>query len=68
MTEAQKKRAKYLTAVAAQFISVSDASEILGVTRQRVVNRIHEESLPAAMVGTQFLIPRFVVEREAKMA
>lgn len=68
MTKAQERRFNELAKTATQFMSVSDVSEALKVTRQGVLKRINENRLPATMVGTQYLIPRFIVEREMRAA
>ncbi len=39
-------------------VSVSEAAELLGVSRQRVLQRISEKSLPATRVGRDYVIPR----------
>jgi excisionase family DNA binding protein len=43
-------------------VSVSEAAEILGVTRQAVLQRISSKSLPAEKVGRDYVIPRKAVE------
>jgi excisionase family DNA binding protein len=43
-------------------VSVSQAAELLGVTRQRVLQRIQERTLPATQVGSGWVIPRAAVE------
>lgn len=43
-------------------VSVSQAAELLGVSRQRVLQRIGEHTLPATQVGREYVIPRSAVE------
>ena len=47
-------------------ISVREAAELLGVSRQRVLQRIADKSLPAEKVGRDYGIPRSAVEARAK--
>jgi excisionase family DNA binding protein len=42
-------------------ISVSEAAEILGVTRQAVLQRIGTKSIPAEKIGRDYAIPRAAV-------
>lgn len=42
-------------------VSVSQAAELLGVSRQRVLQRIQEHTLPATQVGRDYVIPRSAV-------
>jgi excisionase family DNA binding protein len=42
-------------------VSVSEAAELLGVSRQRVLQRIEAKSLPATRVGRDYVIPRTAV-------
>lgn len=42
-------------------ISVTEAAELLGITRQAVVHRIDTGALPASKVGTTYAIPRSAV-------
>lgn len=42
-------------------VSVSQAAELLGVSRQRVLQRIQEKTLPATQVGRDYVIPRSAV-------
>ncbi len=44
-----------------ELVSVSEAAELLGVSRQRVLQRITERSLPATRVGRDWVIPRAAV-------
>lgn len=46
-------------------VSVSQAAAILGVSRQRVLQRIQENTLPATQVGRDYVIPRSAVEANA---
>lgn len=43
-------------------VSVTEAAEMLGVTRQAVLQLIESESLPAEKVGPEYLLPRAAVE------
>ena len=43
-------------------VSFSQAAELLGISRQRVLQRIGEHSLPATRVGRDYVIPRSAVE------
>ena len=43
-------------------VSVTQAAELLGVSRQRVLQRIRENTLPATQVGRDYVIPRSAVE------
>lgn len=45
-----------------ELVSVSQAAELLGVSRQRVLQRISERTLPATQVGRDYVIPRSAVE------
>ena len=49
--------------MAGKFLSVAQASELLGVHPQRVYQRVREGSLPAEKVGNQWLIERSEVSR-----
>lgn len=55
-------------------VSVGEAAELLGVTRQAVLDRISRHTLPATKVGRGYTIPRSALEtteklrREAKKA
>ncbi|HYO38478.1 MAG TPA: helix-turn-helix domain-containing protein [Nocardioidaceae bacterium] len=42
-------------------VSVSEAAELLGVSRQRVLQRIEAKTLPATRVGRDFVIPRTAI-------
>lgn len=42
-------------------VSVSEAAELLGVSRQAVLQRIAAHSLPATKVGREYVIPRDAV-------
>ncbi|WP_141014740.1 helix-turn-helix domain-containing protein [Nocardioides sambongensis] len=46
-----------------EYISVSEAADLLGVNRQRIHQRILEGSLPARRVGTQWTLPLSSVRR-----
>lgn len=43
-------------------VSVSQAAQLLGVSRQRVLQRIAEHTLPATQVGRDYVIPRTAVD------
>jgi excisionase family DNA binding protein len=43
-------------------VSVSEAAELLGVSRQRVLQRIEAKTLPATRVGRDWVIARSAVE------
>lgn len=43
-------------------VSVSEAAELLGVTRQAVLQRIGTKSLPATKIGRDYAIPRAAVD------
>ncbi len=45
-----------------ELISVAEAAEVLGVSRQRVLQRINDRTLPATRVGRDYAIPRTAVE------
>jgi excisionase family DNA binding protein len=45
-----------------ELVSVSEAAALLGVTRQRVQQRINEHTLPATRVGSGYVLPRAAVE------
>lgn len=47
-------------------VSVSQAAELLGVSRQRVLQRIREHTLPATQVGRDYVLPRAAVEAGVK--
>ena len=40
------------------FVSVAQAAELLGITRQAVLKRIHAGHLPATKVGRAYVLPR----------
>jgi excisionase family DNA binding protein len=40
------------------FVSVAQAAELLGITRQAVLKRIHKGRLPATKVGHAYVVPR----------
>ncbi len=40
------------------FVSVAQAAELLGITRQAVLKRIHAGRLPATKVGRAYVVPR----------
>lgn len=42
-------------------VSVKQAAELLGITRQRVLQRIGEHTLPGTQVGREYVIPRAAV-------
>lgn len=42
-------------------VSVSEAAELLGVSRQRILQRIEAKTLPASRVGRDWVIPRSAV-------
>jgi excisionase family DNA binding protein len=42
-------------------VSITEAAELLGVSRQRVLQRINEKTLPGTKVGRDYLIPRAAV-------
>lgn len=42
-------------------VSVAEAAELLGVSRQRVLQRIEAKTLPATQVGKSWVIPRSAV-------
>lgn len=42
-------------------VSVSEAAALLGVSRQRVLQRVEAKTLPATRVGRDFVIPRAAV-------
>lgn len=43
-------------------VSVSEAAELLGVSRQAVLQRISAKTLPATPVGKTYVIPRSAVD------
>lgn len=45
-----------------EVVSTSEAADILGVSRQRVLERIRDKSLPATRVGREYVIQRDAVE------
>lgn len=47
-----------------ELVSVRQAAELLGVSRQRVLQRIDEKTLPAEKVGREYVIPRSAVVQE----
>lgn len=47
--------------VVPELVSVSEAAVLLGVSRQRVLQRIDDKSLPATRVGRDYVIPRAAV-------
>lgn len=49
-------------------VSVTEAAEILGVTRQAVLQRISSKSLPAGRVGREYVLPREAVDAAAGKA
>ncbi|WP_210651368.1 excisionase family DNA-binding protein [Nocardioides sp. SYSU D00065] len=51
-----------------ELVSVSEAAELLGVSRQRVLQRIKERSLPATQVGRDYVIPRAAVVTAGRKA
>ncbi|MCW2751716.1 MAG: hypothetical protein JWR83_2826, partial [Aeromicrobium sp.] len=42
-------------------VSVTEAAQLLGVTRQAVLDRINRKTLPAEKVGREYVIPRLAV-------
>ncbi|MCW2751478.1 MAG: binding domain protein excisionase family [Aeromicrobium sp.] len=42
-------------------VSVTEAAQLLGVTRQAVLDRINRKTLPAERVGREYVIPRLAV-------
>lgn len=54
--------------MAGKFLSVAEASEVLGVHPQRVYKRVREGSLPAEKVGNQWLIEMSEVSRIKRSA
>lgn len=48
-----------------ELISVTEAAELLGVSRQAVLQRIGSRSLPATRVGRDWVLPRAAVEASA---
>lgn len=44
-----------------ELVSVTEAAEILGVSRQAVAQRIQSKSLPATKIGRDYAIPRSAV-------
>ena len=40
------------------YVSVAQAAELLGITRQAVLKRIHAGHLPATKVGHAYIVPR----------
>lgn len=46
-------------------ISVTEAAQVLGVTRQAVLQRIGSKSLPAEKVGREYVLPRAAVDAAA---
>lgn len=46
-------------------VSVSQAAELLGVSRQRVLQRINEKNSPATQVGRDYVIPRSAVRPDS---
>lgn len=48
-----------------QLVSVSEAAQLLGVSRQRILQRITEKSLPAERVGRDWVIARGAVVKPA---
>ena len=44
-----------------ELVGVAEAAELLGVSRQRVLQRINEKTLPATKVGRDYVIPRSAV-------
>lgn len=46
-------------------VSVSEAAEILGVSRQRVLQRVEAKTLPATRVGTGWVIPRSALKKQS---
>ena len=45
-----------------ELVSVSEAAEILGVSRQAVLDRIGRHTLPASKVGRDYAIPRIAIK------
>lgn len=45
-----------------ELVSVAEAAALLGVTRQRVQQRIHERTLPGTRVGSTYVLPKAAVE------
>lgn len=50
----------------AELVSVMEAAQLLGITRQAVLQRIASKSLPAEKVGRGYAIPRAAVEAAAR--
>lgn len=48
-----------------ELVSVSEAAQLLGVSRQAVLQRITAKTLPAEKVGREYVIPRAAVARTA---
>jgi len=46
-----------------EFLSVTELSKILGVTRQAVIDRIRRGTLEAQKVGKVFVIPKHEADR-----
>lgn len=57
MTEAERD-ARLGWAPVPDLVSVSEAGELLGVSRQRVLQMIGEKKLPGHKVGREYVIPR----------
>lgn len=47
-------------------VSVAEAADILGVSRQRVLQRIQAHTLPATQVGKTYVLPRAAVQGDAE--
>lgn len=41
-----------------ELVSVAEAAELLGISRQRVLQKINAHQLPATRVGRDYAIPR----------
>jgi len=48
-----------------EFVSVAQAAELLGITRQAVLKRIRAGRLQAAKVGRNYIVPREAIESPA---
>lgn len=51
---------------APELVSVTEAAHLLGVSRQRVLQRIAEHTLLATRVGRDYVLPRAAVEAAAQ--
>jgi excisionase family DNA binding protein len=49
-----------------EFVSVAQAAELLGITRQAVLKRIRTGRLPATKVGRNYIVPREAVQPAAR--